>query len=83
MHEANLVRDLVQKIDSVARENLVRHVDLIRIEIGSDSHLTSRALREQFEGRSHDSLAQGARLEVSEVPGTDDVLIVSIVAKDD
>ena len=83
MHEANLVRDLVQKIDSVARENLVRHVDLIRIEIGSDSHLTSRALREQFEVLSHDSLAQGARLEVSEVPGTDDVLIVSIVAKDD
>ena len=83
MHEANLVRDLVRKVDSVARENSVRHVDLVRIEIGSQSHLTSQTLREQFEVLSNDSLAQGAHLEVNEVPGTDDVLIVSIVARDD
>ena len=83
MHEASLVRDLVREIDSVARENSVRHVDLVRIEIGSQSHLTSQALREQFEVLSHDSLAQGAQLEASEVPGTDDIRIVSIVARDD
>jgi hydrogenase nickel incorporation protein HypA/HybF len=83
MHEATLVRDLVRKVDSVARENSVHQVDLVRIELGAHSHLTSEALREQFEVLSHDSLAQGAQLEVSEVPGTDDIRIASIVAKDD
>jgi hydrogenase nickel incorporation protein HypA/HybF len=83
MHEANLVRQLVRKIDSVARENSVQHVDLVRIEIGSQSHLTSETLRAQFEVLSHDSLAQGAQLDVREVPETDDIRIVSIVAGDE
>ena len=82
MHEASLVHDLVRKIDSVARENAVSHIELVRIELGTGSHLTADTLRAQFEVLAHDSLAQGAQLEVTEVPDTDDVRIVSLVAED-
>lgn len=82
MHEAGLVRDLVRKINSVARGNSVRHIDLVRIELGSEGHLTRDTLRSQFEVLSSGSVAQGAHLEITELPDTDRVRIISIVAGD-
>jgi hydrogenase nickel incorporation protein HypA/HybF len=87
VHEASLVRNVVAEIDSVAREHSAARVDIVRIEIGADSHVTSDALRARFEVFAQGTLAHDAELEITEasdsaVPDAFDIRIVSIVVED-
>lgn len=48
MHEANLIKDLVRKVEAVvARENATRAV-AVHLWVGALSHLSAEHLREHF-----------------------------------
>lgn len=64
MHERALFRDLMGKIDSVARTEGASGVAGIAVRLGPYSHLTPGHFREHFEWESRGTLAEGADVEV-------------------
>ncbi len=65
MHEESVIRDLVQKVDTVAREGGGRPVRTVRLWIGALSHVTERQLTDRWALAAHGTLGAGARLEVT------------------
>lgn len=87
MHEARLVRDLVDEIDRVAAEEHVDHIHTVRIEIGALSHVTPDSLQGTFELVAHGSPAQDAHLDISRSEDQNatyahDVRLVSVSVED-
>jgi hydrogenase nickel incorporation protein HypA/HybF len=87
VHEAKLVRSIVDEVDLVARRNSASTVTVIRIEIGARSHVTSQSLKGQFEVMAQGSLAQDADLDITlgtdaEAPDAADVRVKSILIED-
>lgn len=69
MHEMSLCEGILQVIeDASAREGFGR-VQTVRLEIGRFSGVEPEALRFGFDVVMRGSLAEGARLEIVEVPG--------------
>lgn len=64
MHEEALLRDLLRKIDEVARRQGVRRVTGVSVWIGALSHLSPAWLRGRWELATAGSIAAGARLTV-------------------
>jgi hydrogenase nickel incorporation protein HypA/HybF len=70
MHETTLVRDIVRRIDDLARATNARRVTGAKIWLGALSHLSAEHFREHFAMEARDTLAARAVLdiEVSEDP---------------
>ena len=70
MHETALVRDIVRRIDDLARATNARRVTGAKIWLGALSHLSAEHFREHFAVAARDTLAARAVLdiEVSEDP---------------
>jgi hydrogenase nickel incorporation protein HypA/HybF len=70
MHETALVRDIVRRIDDLARATNARRVTGAKIWLGALSHLSAEHFREHFAMEARDTLAARAVLdiEVSEDP---------------
>jgi hydrogenase nickel incorporation protein HypA/HybF len=70
MHETTLVRDIVRRIDDLARATNARRVIGAKIWLGALSHLSAEHFREHFAMEARDTLAARAVLdiEVSEDP---------------
>jgi hydrogenase nickel incorporation protein HypA/HybF len=62
MHEAHLMRDLMQRIVAVAQENDARRVAGVRVWLGALSHFTPAHFEEHFRDSSRDTLAEGAHV---------------------
>jgi hydrogenase nickel incorporation protein HypA/HybF len=85
MHESRLVTDILSTVESVAEANNADHVEVIRIEIGALSHVTSDGFSGHFDLVSRGTVADGARLDITksedvDAPDALDVRLVSIVA---
>ena len=87
MHEARLIRDLVSRIEEIAEEEHVDHIDGVKIEIGAMSHVTPESLEGHFELLTHHSPAEHAHLDIEK--GTDpsspdayDIRLVSVSVAD-
>ena len=69
MHEMSLV----ESIRTIVQENAIRHgfsqVEVLRLEIGRFAGVEKPALEFAFEVVMRGSVAQGARLEMIELPG--------------
>ena len=63
-----MMRDLMQKIEQVAREQKATRVTAVDVWLGALSHMSDAHFREHFVQASTDSIAHGAaiRTEVSE-----------------
>jgi hydrogenase nickel incorporation protein HypA/HybF len=70
MHETALVRDVVRRIEDLARSTGARQVSGAKVWLGALSHLSAEHFREHFTIEARDTLAAGAVLdiEVSEDP---------------
>jgi len=70
MHETALVRDLVHRIDDLARSTGARRVAGVRVWLGALSHLSAEHFREHFAIEAQGTPAAGAtlRIEVSDDP---------------
>jgi hydrogenase nickel incorporation protein HypA/HybF len=64
MHEEALLRDLLRKVDEVARANGAVHVTRIQLWVGALSHFSEAALRERWSLATRETNLQGSRLEV-------------------
>ena len=63
MHEQALMRDVMRKIEEVARSGGAARVTGISVRLGSLSHFTPEHFREHFEDASRGTVAAGAEVE--------------------
>jgi len=62
MHEARLMRDLMARIEAVARAEGGARVTGVRVWLGALSHFSPAHFREHFVDASAGTLAQGAEV---------------------
>jgi len=70
MHEMSLAESVVQIIEDYARREGFARVRAVWLEIGSLSGVETEAMRFCFDAASRATPAEGARLEIVELPGT-------------
>ena len=64
MHETALVRDVVHRVEGLARSTGARRVTGAKVWLGALSHLSAEHFREHFAIEARDTLAAGAVLEI-------------------
>jgi hydrogenase nickel incorporation protein HypA/HybF len=64
MHETALVRDVVRRIEDLARATKARRVTGARIWLGALSHVSADHFREHFAAEAQGSIAGGAILAI-------------------
>lgn len=69
MHELSLLEGMLQGLEEEARSQGFRRVVQIRLEVGRLSGAEVEALRFAFGPATQGTLADGAELEILEVPG--------------
>jgi len=74
MHETALVRDVVHRMDDLARQTGARRVLAARIWLGALSHLSPEHFREHFAIEARGTLAAAAQLEIELSADVDDPL---------
>jgi len=72
MHEASLMKDLMRKIETVAREQNARRVLGVSVRLGALSHMSATHFREHFDVASEGTLAAGAELKIEVLTDTTD-----------
>jgi hydrogenase nickel incorporation protein HypA/HybF len=70
MHEMSLCEGIRQVIEDQARAHDIKRVKRVRVEIGRFSGVEKPALEFAFDVVMRGSVAQGARLEMIDLPGT-------------
>jgi hydrogenase nickel incorporation protein HypA/HybF len=70
MHEMSLAEGVLQIVEDAARRQGFARVTAVRLEIGRLASVEPEALRFCFEAVVRGSLAEGARLEIVDTPGT-------------
>ncbi len=80
MHEAGLVRDLLRRIEALARAERARRVTAITVRLGALSHMSPEHFTEHFREAARGTLAETARLriEISDDPADPDALHVRL-----
>ena len=72
MHETALVRDVVRRIEDLARATSAHRVTGAKVLLGALSHLSAGHFREHFTIEARDTLAAGAVLDIEVSEDTDD-----------
>jgi hydrogenase nickel incorporation protein HypA/HybF len=65
MHEEALLRDLIGKVEEVARGDPHSRVTRVRLWVGALSHFSEPALRNRWMTATRGTLAEGSHLEVT------------------
>ena len=65
MHEASLMRDLMSKIEKIARDENASSVVRVAVRLGALSHMSAEHFAEHFEQSATGTCAQGAQLDVT------------------
>ena len=83
MHEFSLIKDLIRKILTIAREQKAKKVVGVTVKLGALSHISPDHFREHFVHASQETIAEGARLNIElmtdiTAPQSLDVLIENI-----
>jgi hydrogenase nickel incorporation protein HypA/HybF len=83
MHEASLMKDLMRKIEGVAREQNASRVLGISVRLGALAHMSADHFREHFRLASRSTVAEGAQLNIEVLtdlndPHAQEILLESI-----
>jgi hydrogenase nickel incorporation protein HypA/HybF len=70
MHELSLVESAIQIIEDAARAQQFKRVRVVWLEVGSLAGVEPDALRFCFDAVAEGGVAQGARLEIVDAPGS-------------
>jgi hydrogenase nickel incorporation protein HypA/HybF len=65
MHEASLMKNLMARIDEVAKAENAKRVTGISVWLGALSHMSAAHFAEHFEESSAGTLAEGAKIETT------------------
>ncbi len=68
MHEMSLCLSMLEILESSAREHQFQRVKVIHLELGRHSCADPETLRFTFNVAAQNTLAEGARLDILEVP---------------
>ena len=87
MHEFSLIKDLIRKITTIAREQHASKVLSVTVKIGALSHISHDHFRDHFVLASRGTISEGARLNIEFMtdvtdPQSQDVLIQNIEVVD-
>ena len=69
MHEMSLLQGVLEIIEDMAVKEQFTRVKSVWLEIGALSGVEPEAMRFCFDAVMHGTLAQGARLEIIDIPG--------------
>ena len=64
MHEFSLIKDLIQKITSIAHEQRASKVVAVTVKLGVLSHISPDHFHEHFNNATHGTVADGAQLHI-------------------
>jgi hydrogenase nickel incorporation protein HypA/HybF len=78
VHERALMRDLLNRVDAVARAEGASRVTRVGVQVGPLSHFTPEHFREHFADASRGTIADGASVDVSSDGTGTDVLLESV-----
>ena len=83
MHELSLIKDLIRKITTIAREQHASKVLSVTVKIGALSHISHDHFRDHFVLASRGTISEGARLNIEFMtdvtdPQSQEVLIENI-----
>ena len=69
MHEMSIAESIVGIVEETARGGGLARVNAVRLEIGALAAVETQALRFCFDSATRGGLAEGASLEIDELPG--------------
>lgn len=69
MHEMALAEGIMQILEDQAKSQHFERVKTVWLEIGELSHVDPDAIRFCFDAVAHDTIVEGANLEIDRVPG--------------
>jgi hydrogenase nickel incorporation protein HypA/HybF len=83
MHERSLLKDLMNKIGQLARENNARKVIEVKVKLGALSHISADHLRDHFTESTRGTVAENAVLVIERLtdetdPQAQDIILDSI-----
>ena len=83
MHELSLIKDLIRKITTIAREQHASKVLSVTVKLGALSHISQDHFRDHFVYASRGTISEGARLNIEFMtdvtdPQSQEVLIENI-----
>jgi hydrogenase nickel incorporation protein HypA/HybF len=64
VHEASLMKNLMAKVEDLAREHGAGRVTRIGVKLGALSHFSPDHFREHFERAARGTVAEGASLDI-------------------
>ena len=64
MHEFSLLKDLLNKVKTIAKDNNSDKVIGVKVKLGALAHISPSHFREHFEQAVKGTIAEGAKLEV-------------------
>jgi hydrogenase nickel incorporation protein HypA/HybF len=67
MHEQTLIRDVMSRIDEIARAEGATRVTKIQLRLGALSHITPAHFCEHFEDAARGTVAEGAKVDAEVV----------------
>ena len=87
MHELSLIKDLIRKITTIAREQHASKVLSVTVKLGALSHISPEHFREHFIHASQGTISEGAQLNIEDQtditnPQSQEVLIKNIEVVD-
>ncbi|MEQ1910681.1 MAG: hydrogenase maturation nickel metallochaperone HypA [Vicinamibacterales bacterium] len=87
MHEASLMKNLMGKVEQLAREHGAGRVTRLEVKLGALSHFSPDHFREHFELAARGTVADGALLEIELLtdiadPRAQDVVLESADVED-
>lgn len=81
MHEQALMKDVMTKIDEIARAGGALRVTRVGVRLGALSHFTPDRFREHFEDVSRGTIADGATVDARLVDDIGDPLAADVVVE--
>ena len=78
MHERALMRDVLARVEDVARAEGATRVTRVTVRVGPLSHFTPDHFRAHFADAARGTLADGARVDVTADAGGAEVLVESV-----
>ena len=79
MHEFSLIKDLIHKITTIAREQHASKVLSVTVKLGALSHISPDHFREHFIHASHGTIAEGAQINIEILSNTNEQLSQKVV----
>jgi hydrogenase nickel incorporation protein HypA/HybF len=81
MHEQSLMKNLMKKILSVAKDAQATKVTKITVQLGALSHMSEEHFKEHFETSSKGTIAENAIIEAESLDDINDPNAQSILLK--